>query len=390
MLAAAIADTLVTLATPAAARPASERSEVASRPGRPPIAYVITDGVLDHGAGTVTPVNTATNQAGRPIKVGRGPVGIAITPNRRTAYVTNSGSGAVTPINTLTSRAGRPIKVGPNPGAIVITPNGKTAYVAREKGVIPISLPAGRPGKLIRAGLSSRGPDELALTPSGQTLYAEDRVGETVTPILTATNTALKPIKVARGGFLGGFAMSPDGKTLYVTGPDAVFAVSTATNSVLKDIQTGPDTDVEQIAIAPGGKDAYVLNWTGRVIVISTTTSKIVRRITIPRSPGATGPGAIGFIPGRKIVYIVSSPNGVVFPVSMTTGALLKPIRLGPELTTTLSSAIAVTPSGTTAYVLAQRARPGRSLVIPIRTATGTPLRPIRAGYQATNLTILP
>jgi YVTN family beta-propeller protein len=254
MLAAAITDTLITLGTPAAARPAADRSAVVSRPGQPRIAYVISDGVLDHGAGTVTPVSTATNRAGRPIRVGRGPVGIAITPDGRTAYVTNSDSGTVTPINTFTNRAGRPVKVGPNPGAIVITPNGKTAYVARDKGVIPISLPGNRPGKLIRAGLPSRWPDELALTPDGRTLYAEDQVGQTVTPIRTATNTALEPVKVARdGSLLGDLEMSPDGKTLYVTGcSDGVFLINTATNTVRKEIRTGSNTCARQIAIAPG------------------------------------------------------------------------------------------------------------------------------------------
>jgi YVTN family beta-propeller protein len=392
MLTAAITDTLITLATPAAARPAADQSVVASRPGRPRIAYIITDGVLDHGAGTVTPVNTATNQAGRPIRVGRGPVGIAITPNGRTAYVTNSDSGTVTPIDTATNQAGPPIRVGPGPLSIVITPNGKTAYVARDKGVIPISLPANRPGRLIRAGLASRWPDELTLTPNGRTLYAEDQVSETVTPIRTATNTALKPIKVARdGSFLGHFEMSPDGKTLYVTGcSDGVFLISTATNTVRKEIRTGSNTCADQIAIAPVRKDAYVLDQNGSVIVISTTTSKIVRRIPVPRSPGVVGPGALGFVRGGKTVYVVSSPNGVVFPISTATGALGRPIRLGPELSTSLSPVIAVTPNGTTAYVLAQRSRPDRSLVIPIRTATGTPLTPIRVGYQAVDLLIWP
>jgi len=345
MLAAAITDTLITLATPATARPAADRSAVASRAGQPRIAYVITSGVLDHGAGTVTPVNTATDQAGRPIRVGRGPAGIAITPNGRTAYVTNSDSGTVTPINTVTNQAGRPLKVGPNPGAIVITQNGRTAYVARDKGVIPISLPAGRPGRLIRAGLSSRRPGELAL--------------------------------------------SPGGKTLYVTGEDGVFLISTATNTVRKEIRTGGNANVRQIAIAPGGKDAYVLDRNGSVIVIKAATSKVVRRIRIPRSPGAVGPGALGFVRGGKTLYVVSSPDGVVFPISTATGAPGQPIRLGPGHGTSLSPAIAVTPHGTTAYVLAQRSRPDRSLLIPIRAATGTPLKPIRVGYRAVGLTIV-
>ncbi len=39
-----------------------------------------------------------------------------------TAYVVNSGSGTVTPISTATNTAGKAIKVGPGPVAIAITP----------------------------------------------------------------------------------------------------------------------------------------------------------------------------------------------------------------------------------------------------------------------------
>ena len=85
---------------------------------RPQIAYVVS---LD--ANTVTPINTATNKAGKPIKVGINPNAIAITPNGKTAYVTNSGSSTVTPISTATSKAGTPIKVA-GAGYVAITPNG--------------------------------------------------------------------------------------------------------------------------------------------------------------------------------------------------------------------------------------------------------------------------
>ncbi len=227
--------------------------------------------------------------------------------------------------------------------------------MARDSGVIPISTLTNRPGNLIKSGLSWRSPDALALTPDGTTLYAEDQVAETVTPIRTATNTALKPVIVAHdqgsffGGKLGEFAMSPDGKTLYVThctesGINGVFPMSTATNTVLRKIRTGSHTCVQQIAIAPGG----------------------------------------------KTVYLVSSPDGIVFPISMTTGTLRKPIRIGAEFSTTLSSAIAITPNGTTAYVLAQRSKPDRSLVIAISTATGTTFKPIRVGYEGVDITMLP
>jgi len=92
----------------------------AAGPARPVTAYVASsDGY------TVVPVNTVTNKAGKPIKVGPGPEAIAITPDGKTAYVANGGlpySDTVTPIRTATNTALKPIKVGLGPDYIAITP----------------------------------------------------------------------------------------------------------------------------------------------------------------------------------------------------------------------------------------------------------------------------
>jgi DNA-binding beta-propeller fold protein YncE len=58
----------------------------------------------------VTPINTAANTAGKPIKVGTEPYQMAITLNGKTIYVGNYGSGTVTPITVATSTAGTPIR----------------------------------------------------------------------------------------------------------------------------------------------------------------------------------------------------------------------------------------------------------------------------------------
>jgi DNA-binding beta-propeller fold protein YncE len=70
--------------------------------------------------GDVTPIATATNTVGTPIKVGCEPLTAAFTPDGRTLYVSGR-SGTVTPITMATGRAGKPIKVEA-PQAILIAP----------------------------------------------------------------------------------------------------------------------------------------------------------------------------------------------------------------------------------------------------------------------------
>jgi DNA-binding beta-propeller fold protein YncE len=52
-------------------------------------------------------------------------VAIAVTPDGRTAYVVNfvaTGNGTVTPITTATNTPGKPIKAGTGPRNLVIVP----------------------------------------------------------------------------------------------------------------------------------------------------------------------------------------------------------------------------------------------------------------------------
>ena len=155
--------------------------------------------VTNGGSGTVTPISTATNKAGRPIKVGLGPDSIAISPNGKTAYVGNVGSQTVTPINIATNRAGRAIRVAVTFGlfgctAIVFTADGRTAYaMGAGNQVTPINTAAGRAGRPIRVGLF---PTCLAIARNRGTLYVVNRDSNTVTPISTATNKAGRAIRV--------------------------------------------------------------------------------------------------------------------------------------------------------------------------------------------------
>ena len=81
--------------------------------------------VANVASDTVTPITTATNTAGKPIKVGgtgRSPEGIAITPDGKTAYILAMFAGTVTPIATATGTPGTPINAGRVPRAMAITP----------------------------------------------------------------------------------------------------------------------------------------------------------------------------------------------------------------------------------------------------------------------------
>ena len=294
--------------------------------------------VANHQDNTVTPINTATNTAGTPIPVGKGPFGVAITPDGAIAYVVNSGDSldpgnTVTPINTATNRPETPIPVGSFPSFVAISPDGTTAYVTNQddNSVTPIHTATNTPGTPIQVGST---PTGIAVRPDGATAYVVNRGDNTVVPINTANNTTGTPIPV--GSFPEGIAITPDGATAYVTNglDNTVTPIKTATNTPETPIPVG--SGPIGVAITADGKTVYIANEDNTVTPINTATNT----------------------PGTSI------PFGV-------TGS---------------TAGIAITPDGTTAYVT--NANPFDNSVTPINTATNTPGTPIPVGNDPVDIAI--
>jgi YVTN family beta-propeller protein len=214
----------------------------------------------------IIPISTATDRAGKPIKVGSGDQ-IAITPDGKSAYVLNSDAGTVTPINTATNTAGRPIHIGRTrdfgPEFIAITPDGKTAYVANTglNTVTPISTATNTAGNPIKIPadptFGSAYAGQPAITPDGKTAYVVSNHTHSVIPISTATNTAGQPIRFGSDCHAQplvwpglSIAITPDGKTAYFACESAVVPINTATNTAGNPIPI-PLRDPITIAITP-------------------------------------------------------------------------------------------------------------------------------------------
>src|SRR5215813_1363437 len=161
--------------------------------------------VLNQGSGTVTPISTATNKAGKPIKVGHSPCSMAISPDGRAVYVTNQMAGTVTPISTRTNRAGQPIKVGFMASIIRFTPDGKTAYVGTANTVVPFDTATGAVGKAIRVAPRNwmGAITDMAITPNGKKVYVATWETE-VFPIDARSGRVAKPIQTSRMMMLTG------------------------------------------------------------------------------------------------------------------------------------------------------------------------------------------
>lgn len=214
-------------------------------------AYVADDGSGGALGDTVTPIDLATRKALPPIKVGKGPQGIAISPDGTTAYVTNTGAipslgqggppgDTVTPIDLATRRAGAPIKVGNGPIAVAITAGG-TAYVANldSQSVTPITVSSGT----VLAPIAVPGAP-VAMVATARTVYVVDvpsntAAGNNVVPISVTDNSLGHSITVPKG--VQYIALAPGDATAWVTSLSAgvITPISLSTGKVGRSIQVG-------------------------------------------------------------------------------------------------------------------------------------------------------
>lgn len=350
-------------------------------------------------SGLVTPIRVADNvarpgiQVARMINVG---APVAVAPGGKVIYAAGA-FGEITPIYPSTNTAGRPMRVASHAlGTILITPDGRTAYVTEAgAGVIPVNLTRGRPGKLIRTAES-----QIVITPDGKTIYAFDNYLSYVLPIRTTTNTTLKPMQIGeRGEGTMDIAVSADGATVYVlSGSPSKYSgqitpISTATNTAQQPIKvTG---SVMDIAIDPSGRIAYVTDYTrqGRYVLlpVDLAARKVLRPISLPtRLWDVSG---VVFTPDGSMAYIAigSSPDAnrsaEVVPIRTATETGLTPVHLP------ISRAIliAVSPDGSTVYVSGELLSDWKKYaVFPIRTGTNRVGRPIGVPEAPVALVLAP
>ncbi len=375
----------------------------AGRAGR--TAGPVTVYVANAGEDTVTPIRAASNTAGRPIRVGPAPAQIAISPDGRTAYVVGAGSllpdaaGPVTltAIRTATNRPGPIITVcahgnpGDNvaiaitPDTIAITPDSRTVYVScpGTDEVVPVRAGADTAAEPIR--ISS--PGALAMTADGRTVYVANVFGDTITPISTATDEPGQPIIV--GQEPDAMAITPDGTTVLVLTSTGVTPVDAATNRAGKPVAI---QGVYGLAVAPGGGTAYVLatpdpDQQGFVVPVDVRAGTLGKPIKVGLSPRQ-----IAFTPDGKMAYVTNYASESVTPIRLADGRAEPPIAAGK-----MPARLVVSPDGKTVYVLDPNIfgglgpgmlfrmlfrRPpfGLGQVIPIRVATNSVERPIKAG----------
>lgn len=375
-------------------------------------------------ANTVTPIRLSTDTTLRPLRFPGVIAGMQATPNGSAVYVFSAthpdklwhSTTYVTRVSTSTGRMGAPVRlVGPlqawspaqsSPAMTgQIAPGGAVAFeTGLSAGLTAINLTTGSERELGDHG--TRGfLGSFTMTRDGRKAYVAE---SELVPVDLANGKALPPVSLHAPGPIEDVAITPDGRTAYVTSAQVsgntdntehitiwVTPVTAATNIAGRAFvgQTVVSSNAgSDISIAPDGRTGYLSGAT-KVIPIDLATSRTEKPIQL--APGfATTISNFVISPNGRIGYVQPGGQRWLQPVDLVSDTAVKPVWLPQGFVGSGFGAATATfaPDGTVVYVGASARQDGRAVgaVIPIQTASQRVGQPIPVEGSPEQIMIVP
>jgi YVTN family beta-propeller protein len=269
---------------------------------------------------TVSAIDTANRVVTATITVGGGPQEITVTPDGGRVFVVHKSSGDVAVVDTSTDTFITQVAIGGNGSKdVLVRPDGRFAYVANATAnmvnVIDTST------YLVSNIPTPAGPRRLAFSPSADRLFVTDYDGSSVSVIDTATQTLITNIAVGLNP--RGISITSNGSEIYVTnvGSNTVSVIDNATLSVVATIRVGPGP--WHVAITPDDAWAYVSNGASRsVSIINTNTRAVVKTLTVGKAPFFSVVN-----PSATELYVSNSKDTTVSVIDLASQTVLQTIQ---------------------------------------------------------------
>jgi YVTN family beta-propeller protein len=264
--------------------------------------------VSNERSGDISVFEGQSGRLVRTIPVGKRPRGIHASADGRTLYVAVSGSPIMGPPKL--DAAGAPVfpKVDEGDRA--------------QDGIAIVDL---KSGKVVKKLMTGTDPEEFAVSTDGKRLYVSNEDAATAT-VLSATDGKIEAVLNVKEE-PEGVAISPDGKHVYVTceTKGEVFVFDTKTHRRVAQIAVGgrPRT----VAFLPDGSLAFIPSeTTGTVSVIDTRDHTVARSIKLP-----TGSRPMGTIvsPDGKTLFVSTGRGGTVCVIDLPSAAVKHVVKAG-------------------------------------------------------------
>ncbi len=237
--------------------------------------------------------------------------GAAFSPDGETLYVSGANAGQVYVFS-----------VGPT-GSLTAAP---TLTVAGLKSALPASADPGKDAGRDPAQQDTPAQNAylggLAVSPDGRTLYVANLAGNSLFALDAETGRTKAQRALPERSRPGAMAVTPDGKTVYAAlwGGRAVLALDPNTLETTATLPAG--THPNALLLTKDGARLFVSCGNDDSVYAFDTTTGIMRermnmRLT-PRAPAGATPSALALSPNEKTLYIANSDNNNVAVVDVS------------------------------------------------------------------------
>jgi 6-phosphogluconolactonase (cycloisomerase 2 family) len=343
---AALALPLVVLALTAlpAGSQAAATAYVANHINSLTVPYTVSEYAIGTG-GLLSPLSPPT------VVEGGGPFDVAISPNGKSVYVTNTTDDTVSQYNVdpitgvLSPKNPSTVVSGQGPEAIAVTPDGRSAYVTNagpsndiwQYSIDPATgtLSPKNPARIV-PGVT---PADVAVTPDGRTAYVSTFFDGILQYNIDRATGALSPktpssVPTAGGSGFETVVVTPNGRSAYVTGGTTIsqYSINPVTGALSSmtpaTVPGGPDA--AGIAVTPDGRNAYAANL-GNGAAPDTVSQYSIDRSTgalSPKTPPTVsadvGPTGVAVAPNGRSLYVTNQQSDDIsqYSIGRRTGAL--------------------------------------------------------------------
>jgi YVTN family beta-propeller protein len=246
----------------------------------------------DRAADGIGVLDLATRKLVRTFRSGQDPESFDISPDGRTAYVSNEDAAEMSILDLATGNVTGRVRVGEEPEAVAVSPDGRVVYVGCEAENQVVAVDPKTAAVIARISTGAR-PRGIAFTADGTMAFVADENGGTVTVVDVRRHTVSSTIAIPRTDGTPtaprpmGVALSPDGRQAFVSLGRArsVAVIDAGRREFVRSIE---DVGMRPwgIAVSRDGRRLYSANGpSGDVSVVDLATGKVEKRIATGGSP---------------------------------------------------------------------------------------------------------
>jgi YVTN family beta-propeller protein len=287
-------------------------------------------------------VDPATEEVLAKLPTGRGPHEVAVSPDGRTAYVSNFGrysvypagdtdhdkaSNTITAIDLVDRKVKNTFDLGTHTGphGMIVSHDGKTMWVTTETPQAVLELDSST-GKIRHVWNTTQQRSHMIVTtPQESKFYVTNTVSGTVS-VIDRSSGDVKVVPTGPG--TEGIAISPDGKEVWAASrTDAkIEIISTASDTIVATFPSGGKSP-KRLDFTPDGAQVWVTNSGSEgTTVFDARGRELIATIATSKDPSGVSISADG-----HHAYVTNSAANLLTFVDVATRKILNTVQIGTD-----------------------------------------------------------